>query len=56
MEKKYELIEDKNGWFRVKSLKDFTLITGETVKKGDKGGHVKSEDCLSQEGLCWIMD
>ena len=55
MEKKYKLIEDKYGWFRVKSLKDFTLITGETVKKGDVGGLVKSEDCLSQEGNCWVM-
>jgi hypothetical protein len=56
MEKKYELIEDKYGWFRVKSLKDFTLITGEHVKKGDIGGFVASEDCLSQEGSCWIKD
>ena len=33
MEKKYELIETGYGFYRVKALKDFTLITGEHVKK-----------------------
>jgi len=56
MDKKYELLKVDNIWLRVKALKDFTLITGETVKKGDFGGFVDSEDCLSQEGNCWIMD
>lgn len=37
-------------------MKDFALITGETVKKGDTGGLVESEDCLSQEGGCWVKD
>ena len=55
MEKKYELIDKEEHFYRVRALKDFTLITGETVKKGDKGGYIKSEDCLSQEGLCWVM-
>ncbi len=55
MDKKYELLKVDNLWLRVKALKDFTLITGETVKKGDFGGFVKSEDCLSQEGNCWVM-
>ncbi len=55
MNKKYELIKD-SYWYRVKALKDFILITGETVKKGDIGGFIESEDCLSQEGLCWVMD
>jgi carbonic anhydrase/acetyltransferase-like protein (isoleucine patch superfamily) len=56
MDKKYELIEARPGWYNVKALKDFTLITGEQIKKGDIGGQVTSEDCLSQEGTCWIMD
>jgi len=56
MEKKYELIDKEGNSYRVRALKDFTLITGETIKKGDKGGCVESEDCLSQEGLCWVMD
>ena len=56
MEKKYELMMDEYGFNRVKALKDFTLITGETVKKGDIGGCVVSEDCLSQEGNCWVKD
>jgi len=55
MEKKYKLIKD-SYWYRVKALKDFILITGETIKKGDIGGCVDSEDCLSQEGLCWVMN
>lgn len=56
MQKKYELIKDGYSWFKVKALKNFTLITGETVKIGDVGGYILSEDCLSQEGNCWIMD
>ena len=56
MEQKYELIKGTYSLYRVKALKDFTLITGETIKKGDFGGFVKSEDCLGQEGNCWIMD
>jgi len=55
MEKKYELIKSHNDWYEIVALKDFTLITGETVKKGDKWGYVKSEKCLSHEGNCWIM-
>lgn len=55
MDKKYELIKD-SYWYRVKALKDFTLITGEQIKKSDVGGCVDSEDCLSQEGLCWVKD
>jgi len=56
MDKKYELLKDRWGFYRVLSLKDFTLITGETIRKGDIGGCVVSEKCLSQEGNCWIMD
>lgn len=56
MDKKYELLKAEYGFYRVKALKDFTLITGEKVKKGDIGGFVRSEDCLSHDGLCWIKD
>ena len=41
---------------RIESLKDFTLINGKEIRKGDLGGWVESEDNLSQEGLCWIYD
>ena len=55
MEKKYELIEtDYDGYSRIRALKDFQLITGEIVKKGDVGGLVYGEHNLSQEGNCWI--
>ena len=55
MDKKYELIETYyNGRYRIKALKDFQLITGEMVQKGDLGGRVDGEHNLSQEGTCWI--
>ena len=54
MAKKYELIETKFGFYRIKALKDFQLITGEIVRKGDFGGFVSGKYNLSQEGNCWI--
>jgi len=42
--------------YRIVAVKDFSLITGEKVKVGDKGGWVSSYDNLSQEGNCWIKD
>ena len=55
MEKKYELTETVyRNFYRIKALKDFQLITGEMVKKGDLGGLVDGEHNLSQEGNCWI--
>ncbi len=57
MDKKYELMEtDYDGFYRIKALKDFQLITGEIVRKGDLGGCVHGAHNLSQEGICWIMD
>ena len=53
MDKKYELIKE-NDYYRIKALKDFQLITGEMVQKGDLGGLVNGEHNLSQEGNCWI--
>ena len=53
MDKKYELIKE-GGHYRIKALKDFQLITGEIVKKGDFGGRIHGEHNLSQEGNCWI--
>jgi len=35
VEKKYELIKDGYGWYMVKALKDFQLITGKIIKKGE---------------------
>jgi hypothetical protein len=55
MEKKYELIEtDCDGYYRIKALKNFQLITGEIIKAGDLGGLVQGKHNLSQEGNCWI--
>ena len=53
MDKKYELIKVGN-YYIIKALKDFQLITGEVVRKGDLGGRVAGEHNLSQEGNCWI--
>lgn len=35
--------------YRIEALKDFG-----DVKKGDKGGFIKSEKCLKHDGLCWV--
>ena len=45
-----------NKVYRIEALKDFTCINGREVKKGDKGGWIKSEENLSQDGLCWLFD
>ena len=56
-EKKYELIEtpfntlyynDGNS-FQIRALKDFG-----DVKKGDLGGYINNESCLSHDGDCWV--
>ena len=54
MSKKYELTEEVMEYegvilHRIRALKDFG-----DVKKGDLGGWIKSEENLSQEGLCWV--
>ena len=53
MDKKYELIKE-NDYYRIKALKNFQLITGEVIRKGDFGGLVQGKHNLSQEGNCWI--
>lgn len=48
MEKKYKTEKDPGtGLLRIIALKDFS-----NVKKGDRGGLIKSEYNLSQEGNC----
>ena len=53
--KKYKLIESNKvspsgmPLFQVVALRDFG-----SVKKGDKGGYIKSEANLSHEGNCWV--
>ena len=49
MEKKYELIEQKNGLYQIRALRNFSWVS-----KGSLGGYVQSEANLSQEGNCWI--
>jgi len=53
MERKYELVGEpnSNGLYRIRALID---LPG--VKKGDIGGFVSDESCLSHEGECWIFD
>ena len=52
---KYTILQDvtmehaNRTLYRIKALRDF-----DTVKAGDLGGWVESEDNLSQEGNCWI--
>ncbi len=60
--KKYKLTEETqlapNGEtvYRIEALKNFTLINGNEVRKGDKGGWLTSEDRMSQDGRCWIYE
>lgn len=56
MEKKYTLRKSKTnrGLLRVVANKDFTLLDGSKVLKGDLGGLITSEENLSQEGNCWV--
>ena len=61
MEKKYKITDIEMTWndhtlHRIESLKDFTLINGKEVFKGDLGGWVENENNLLQEGSCWIYD
>ena len=51
MEKKYRTEKDPEGFLRIIALKDFY-----DVKKGDRGGWIKSEENLSQYGDCWVYD
>ena len=61
--KKFELVDDDTvvvdgvTLYRVRAVRDF----GGTrrgrrvvVKRGELGGYVASEDCLSQDGLAWV--
>ena len=52
--KKYKLTEETKEYYgitlyRIEALKDFG-----TVKAGDKGGFIRSEDNLAHEGNAWV--
>jgi len=55
--KKYELLYDDivramgAHRYRIRALRDFG-----NVKKGDLGGYIAQESCLSHEGNCWVAD
>ena len=54
MKKKYRLTDETKWWcghtlHRIEALKDFG-----SVKKGDKGGWIESENNLSHDGDCWV--
>lgn len=56
MEKKYKLTDETishygKTLYRIEALRDFN-----DVKKGDKGGFIKSEKNLSHEGNCWVYN
>ncbi len=40
--------------WRIVACKNFGDVSGYTVRKGDFGGFVESEENLSHEGTCWI--
>ena len=50
-EKKYEMIETREGMYQIKALRDFG-----DVKKGDLGGYIHKEENLSHFGNCWVYD
>jgi hypothetical protein len=61
MEMKYELTDitcryKDRTLYRIRSLRDFTLINGKEIKAGDLGGWVESSDNLSQWDKCWVYD
>ena len=39
---------------RIRAKKSFTLITGETIKKGQLGGFIQNELNLAHDGNCWV--
>ena len=58
MERKYELLTDQSKEFhnttvyRIRALRDIN----DSIKKGDFGGYIESENNLSHEGTCWVDD
>lgn len=69
--KKYALIKDDCVYkyfdgktiilFRIQALKDIICIDYSSgrviiVEAGDRGGYIESEDCLSQDGTCWVHE
>lgn len=47
--------------FRIQALKDIICIDYSSgrviiVEAGDRGGYIESEDCLSQDGTCWVHE
>ena len=49
--KKYELIKQENGFFRIRALKSFGC-----VEEGELGGIIEKESNLSQYGNAWVYD
>lgn len=59
--KKYELTDETRVWegrtlHRIRALIELELDTGETVKPGDLGGWVESEQNLAQQSNAWVSD
>ena len=58
-DKKYEILKDdyievyEHKLYRIRALK-FLPNKVFNVYPGELGGYVESEDCLSQEGNCWV--
>ena len=51
MGKKYKITDIEMTWndhilHRIKALKDFTLINGKEIRKGDLGGWIENKDNL----------
>lgn len=63
--KKYEitkniLVYENVTLYQIRALKNFTLTNLKyfftEIKKGDLGGWIETEDNLSQEDTCWILN
>lgn len=63
-DKKYELTNEVISYpllrncklYRIRALKTFQTNDGKTVNKGDLGGYISNEACLSHKGNCWVGD
>lgn len=58
--KKYELTDETKTFddgtvlHRIRAVKDFALVDGTKVHKGDRGGWIEREINLSQVGKSWV--
>lgn len=55
--RKYELVNDSNGLFRARALRDIVGADGYVVvRAGALSGQLWSDQALSQHGYCWVYN